>query len=66
MNDLRCLQCSLKFNNQVWYDLHLTHVHGNENKSSDIATELEPEPSNVAKIEQIFICEPKLKCQLLK
>ncbi len=33
LKDLFCIQCCLKFDKKVWYDLHLSLVHGHENKT---------------------------------
>ena len=33
LKDISCSQCSLKFGTKVWYELHLTLVHGQKNNS---------------------------------
>ena len=33
---LFCFDCHLKFDKDIWYDLHLSLVHGNENETKSL------------------------------
>ena len=35
-NEKFCSHCCLKFDSEVWYDLHLQLVHGNENEKESL------------------------------
>ena len=40
-NENFCSHCCLKFDSEVWYDLHLQLVHGNENKTEPLENKVE-------------------------
>ena len=45
--DLFCFQCFLKFDKEVWYDMHLSLVHGHENETESLAKETKSEPVEI-------------------
>ena len=58
---LHCFVCSMKFNEKVWYDLHLSLIHANKNEVEYIETKHKNE-KNVVEVEYVdVICEPKLE-----
>ena len=58
---LDCFVCSLKFNEKVWYDLHLSLIHANRNEVEYIETKHKNE-KDVLEVEYVdVICEPILE-----